>query len=231
MNFAAVLSRWPLILEGLATTIGLSAAGMLGAVVIGLVVGLVGARPGRVRWLAVGYVEGVRNIPLLLHIYIWFLGLAALDLPAFWCAVLGLSIYSGAYAGEIVRGGLLAVPPGQGDAARALGLSPGRVLRLVVLPQALRAVAPSLAGLASQLIKDSSLASVIAVGELAYQAGAIEADTFRTVEVYTVVTIIYLVLVTATSHAVLRRAPPSQAPASQAPPSQAPASQAPAPNA
>ena len=84
----------------------------------------------------------------------------------------------------------------------ALGLSRWHAWRLIVWPQALRAIGPSLAGLSSQLIKDSSLASVIAVGELAYQAGAIEADTFRTVEVYAVLAVLYLVIVTGVAGAV-----------------------------
>lgn len=192
------------VIEGLLTTIALSATGLLGALLIGVPVGIAGA--GRSAWLralALAYVEGVRNVPLLLHIYFWFLGLSALDLPAFICAALGLSIYSAAYAAEIVRAGLLSVPSGQRDAARALGLGRWRTLRWVVYPQAFRTIAPSLASLFSQLIKDSSLASVIAVGELAYQAGAIEADTFRTVEVYATVAVLYLALVTIVSQVVL----------------------------
>ncbi len=161
------------------------------------------ARSAWLRALALAYVEGVRNVPLLLHIYFWFLGLSALDLPAFICAALGLSIYSAAYAAEIVRAGLLSVTSGQRDAARALGLRRWRTLRLVIYPQAFRTIAPSLASLFSQLIKDSSLASVVAVGELAYQAGAIEADTFRTVEVYATVAVLYLALVTIVSQVVL----------------------------
>ncbi len=192
------------VIEGLLTTIALSATGLLGALLIGVPVGTAGAaRSAWLRALALAYVEGVRNVPLLLHIYFWFLGLSALDLPAFICAAFGLSIYSAAYAAEIVRAGLLSVPCGQRDAARALGLGRWRTLRWVVYPQAFRTIAPSLASLFSQLIKDSSLASVIAVGELAYQAGAIEADTFRTVEVYATVAVLYLALVTIVSQVVL----------------------------
>jgi His/Glu/Gln/Arg/opine family amino acid ABC transporter permease subunit len=190
--------------QGLLITIALSAAGLLGAVVIGILVGTAGASKRRLPGIsALLYVESVRNIPLLLHIYFWFLGLSALNLPAFLCATLGLSIYSGAYAAEIVRAGLLSIPLGQTEAAAALGLSRWSTLRLVIYPQAFRVIAPSLASLFSQLIKDSSLASVIAVGELAYQAGAIEADTFRTFEVYATITVLYLILVTAVSHALL----------------------------
>ncbi|MEJ1975810.1 MAG: amino acid ABC transporter permease [Acetobacteraceae bacterium] len=204
-HWAPIWEHRDQVVQGLLTTIALSAAGLLGAVVIGLLVGTAGTAKRRpLRVLALLYVEGVRNVPLLLHIYFWFLGLSALDLPAFLCATLGLSIYSGAYAAEIVRAGLLSIPPGQAEAAAALGLTRWRTLRLVIYPQAFRVIAPSLASLFSQLIKDSSLASVIAVGELAYQAGAIEADTFRTFEVYATITVLYLVLVTAVSHALLR---------------------------
>lgn len=204
IDFAPIWAHRDQVVEGLLTTIALSAAGLAGALLIGLPIGAAGASHTRpLRIAAVAYVEAVRNVPLLLHIYVWYLGLAWLDLPASLCAVLGLSIYSGAYAAEIVRAGLLAVPQGQTDAARALGLTRWRTLRLVVVPQAFRIIAPSLANLFSQLIKDSSLASVVAVGELAYQAGAIEADTFRSAEIYATIALLYLALVTIVSHAVL----------------------------
>lgn len=204
------------IVEGLLTTIALSAAGLIGAVLIGAVAGTAGASRWRgARFVALLYVECVRNVPLLLHIYFWFLGLSALQLPAFLCATLGLSIYSGAYAAEIIRAGLLSIPPGQAEAARALGLGAWTTLRKVIYPQAFRVIAPSLASLFSQLVKDSSLASVIAVGELAYQAGAIESDTFRTFEVYITIAVLYLVLVTAISQA-LMRLPKSHPAASEA---------------
>jgi ABC-type amino acid transport system permease subunit len=129
--------------------------------------------------------------------------LAFLRLPPFLCAVLGLAIYSGAYVAEIVRAGIAAVPRGQREAALALGLRRGTALRLVVYPQALRIIAPSLASLFSQLIKDSSLASVITVGELSFAASAIESETFRSFEIYITVALLYLALVTAASRLVL----------------------------
>ncbi len=203
IDFGPVWAERALLLNGLGVTVALSGVGLAGAATIGVLVGSAGASSVRaLRMAAIAYVEGVRNIPLLLHIYIWFLGLSALQLPAFACAALGLSIYSGAYAAEIVRGGLLSVSQGQRDAAAALGFGRWRAWRFVVWPQALRVIGPSLAGLSSQLIKDSSLASVIAVGELAYQAASIEADTFRTTEVYAAVTVIYVILVTGIAGAV-----------------------------
>jgi His/Glu/Gln/Arg/opine family amino acid ABC transporter permease subunit len=193
------------LLEGLGYTIGLSLLGLAGALVIGIMVGAEAAS-GRRRWgraLSVAYVELSRDVPLLVHMYAWYLGLTALRLPGFWCAVLGLAIYSGAFVAEIVRAGIQSVPVGQAEAALALGLSQSKARRLVVYPQAFHIVAPSLAGVFSQLIKDSSLASVISVPELTFRAGAIEGETFRTFEAYIGITLLYLIVVTAVSRATL----------------------------
>jgi His/Glu/Gln/Arg/opine family amino acid ABC transporter permease subunit len=197
-DFAPIWANRDLILEGLFTTIALSALGLVLALIVGLIVGTAGASPRRaLRVGAAAYVEAMRNIPLLVHMYAWYVGLAFLRLPPFWCAVAALTLYSGAYVAETIRAGLGAVPRGQGLAALATGLTRLQALRLVVYPQALRIVTPSLASLASQLIKDSSLASVITVAELTYQASAIEGQTFRTFEVYITISLLYLALVTA----------------------------------
>lgn len=193
------------LLSGFGLTLALSMLGLAGAVAVGLIAGAAGASARRApRTVAAGYVELARNVPLLVHMYFWYLGLTALRLPAFWCGVLALTLYSGSYVAEIVRSGIQSVPAGQQAAAHASGLSPRQTLVHVIYPQALRIVAPSLAGLFSQLIKDSSLASVISVGELTFVAGAIEGDTFRTFEAYIGITVLYLILVTAVSQAALR---------------------------
>lgn len=193
-----------LIVEGLLMTVALSAVSLAISTVIGLIVGGAGTSASRtVRGAALLFTETMRNIPLLIHMYIWYMAFAFLRLPAFSCAVLGLSLYSGAYVAEVVRTGIAAVGRGQMQAALATGLTRFQAMRLIVYPQALRIIAPSLASLFSQLIKDSSLASVIAVGELTYQAGAIDGQTFRTFEVYITISLIYLVLVTAASQLVL----------------------------
>ena len=196
-DFAPIWANRDLILDGLITTIGLSALGLILALIVGVVVGTAGASQRRgVRVAAATYVEVMRNIPLLVHMYVWYVGLAFLKLPPFWCAVAALTLYSGAYVAETIRAGMNAVPRGQGLAALATGLTRMQALRLVTYPQALRIVTPSLASLASQLIKDSSLASVITVAELTYEAAAIEGQTFRTFEVYITISLLYLALVT-----------------------------------
>ena len=167
--------------------------------------GAAGASRNRaLRTIAAIYVEVARNIPLLIHMYFWYLALSFLDLPPFACSMLGLAIYSGAYVTEVVRSGINSIARGQMQAALATGLTPLQSLRLVIYPQALRVVAPSLASLCSQLIKDSSLASVISVAELTYQAGYIEGQTFRTFEAYITISILYLILVTAVSWTIMR---------------------------
>ncbi len=193
------------LLAGFALTLALSIVSLIVAVLVGVVAGA--AVESEHRWprgIAAAYVEIARNVPLLVHLYVWYLGLSALRLPAFWCGVLGLSLYSGAYVAEIVRSGLQGVAVGQRAAGLASGLSQPQVLRHIVYPQALRIVAPSLAGLFSQLIKDSSLASVISVAELTFVAGAIEGDTFRTFEAYIGISVLYLIAVTAISQVTLR---------------------------
>ena len=196
-DWSSIWEARGLILDGLATTILLSACALALASIIGIIVGtLASSRHKGLRFGAAATVELTRNVPLLIHMYIWYIGLAFLRLPPFLCGVLGLAIYTGAYVAEIVRGGIASVPDGQGKAALATGLTPLQALLLVVYPQALRVVAPSLANVFSQLIKDSSLASAIAVMELTYQASAIEGQTFRTFEIYITICALYLFLVT-----------------------------------
>ncbi len=186
-----------LIADGFLTTVELSFAALILALLLGTLIGTIGASQSRaLRLAAACYVEPLRNVPLLIHMYFWYTALAFLRLPPFACAALGLAIYSSAYMAETVRAGIRGVALGQMRAALATGLTRFQALRLVVYPQALRLVAPSIASLLSQLVKDSSLASVIAVAELTYEAGAIEGQTFRTFEIYITISLLYLALVT-----------------------------------
>ncbi|MEO7242227.1 MAG: amino acid ABC transporter permease [Variovorax sp.] len=193
-----------LIAHGLLMTVAMSMVALAVAIVVGFIVGTgaaTGSRP--TRFASALFVETMRNVPLLIHMYVWYMALAFLRLPAFACAVLGLSLYSGAYVAEVVRAGIGSVRRGQMQAALATGLTRFQAFRFVIYPQALRIISPSLASLFSQLIKDSSLASVIAVAELTYQAGAIDGQSFRTFEVYITIAVIYLIMVTIASQLVM----------------------------
>jgi len=204
LDWAPIWNNRDLIVEGFLTTIALSAAGLVLALIIGVAVGTAGSSRSRIlQSCAVAYVELMRNIPLLVHMYFWYMGLAFLRLPPFACAVAALALYSGAYVAEVVRSGIGAVPQGQRLAALASGLTPTQTFLLVIYPQALRIIMPSLANVISQLIKDSSLASVITVAELTYEATAIEGQTFRTFEVYIVISLLYLLLVSIVTYGLL----------------------------
>jgi His/Glu/Gln/Arg/opine family amino acid ABC transporter permease subunit len=197
LQFGPIWENRGLIIDGFITTILLSAMALILSILIGTVVGTAATAQRRTfRVASALYVETMRNIPLLIHMYFWYNGLSFLKIPSFWCGVLGLSFYSGAYVAEVVRSGIASIPRGQLQAALASGLTHLQAMLFVVYPQAIRAIIPSLASVFSQLIKDSSLASVIAVAELTYQASAIEGQTFRTFEIYITVCVLYLVLVT-----------------------------------
>lgn len=196
-DWGPIWANRDLIVDGFLLTIALSSLALVLALIVGVTVGTAGAsRQPALRGFAAAYVELMRNVPLLVHMYLWYVGLALLQLPPFACAVAALTLYSGAYVAETVRAGLGAVSRGQRFAALATGLTPRQALFYVIYPQALRIVTPSLASVFSQLIKDSSLASVITVAELTYQASAIEGQTFRTFEIYITISLLYLALVT-----------------------------------
>ena len=186
----------PLIGSGLLCTLRISVQGLILALAVGLaaaVLRLAGGPFSRAASLA--YVQGIRNTPLMVQL----LALYAL-VPASWgisaegVAVIALGLFEGAYMAEIFRAGILAVPRGQWEAALSLGLPPGMVWRHVALPQALRRSLPPLVSQSVSLVKDSSLASVIAVSELAQQSGLVVSDTFLAFEVWLPVAGIYLLL-------------------------------------
>jgi polar amino acid transport system permease protein len=174
----------------------------IGSIVLGSLIGLVVGilrlrRPRIIDWLLVAYIELFRCTPLLVQI-IWFYYafpvVLGVNIPAHVAAMSVLSLYGGAFYAEIVRGSIESVPRGQWDAAHALGLRRWRVLRLVILPQALK---PMLAPYVNQSVtqlKNTSLVSVIAVPDLVYNATLINADTYRPLEVYTIVALIYFAI-------------------------------------
>jgi polar amino acid transport system permease protein len=182
------------LLKGLWVTLEISALALLLTIAIGLVTALLrlsGSVAG--RWLAVGYVEAIRNTPLLVQLYIVYFILAPiLGLERFWAGVLALALFEGAFAAEIFRGGILAVARGQWEAAWTLGLSRAQAYRSVVLPQALRVILPPLAGLGVSLVKHSAIVSVIAVFDLTNEGRNVISDTFMTFEIWLTVAALYL---------------------------------------
>ena len=185
-----------LLLQGLWITIQLSVLSILISLVLGTFIAVLRISPlGPVSAFAQGYVEFFRNIPLLIILFFVLNGLpqAGITLPFFWTGVAGLSAYTAAYVAEVLRAGLESIAKGQTEAARSLGLTWGQMMRLVLLPQALRLTIPPLGNLFVALVKNTSLASAVAVPELLYQAGVIEGRTFDP-EVFIIAGLLYLVL-------------------------------------
>jgi polar amino acid transport system permease protein len=186
--------RW-LILWGLGITVVYTIVTIALGLVLGLVVGLLRLSRSRLVTLPlVAYVEIFRCTPLLVQI-IWFYYafpvVIGVDIPAPVAATLVLSLYTGAFYAEIVRGGVNSIERGQWDAAQALGLRRVQLLRLVVLPQALRRMIPPFMNQSIIQLKNTSLVSTIAVADLLYEGQMITAATYRPLEVYTMVAVIY----------------------------------------
>ena len=197
-SFGFLLRYTHLFLVGIGVTLAYTAGTVLLGLLIGLVLGL--ARLSRSRLVnapLVAFIEVFRCTPLLVQI-IWFYYalpvILGVQIPAVVAAVMVLSLYTGAFYAEIFRGGIVSIETGQWDAARALGLRWGQVMRRVVLPQAVRRMVPPFMNQSIIQLKNTSLVSTIAVPDLLYQGTLITADTYRPLEVYTVVAVIYFAL-------------------------------------
>ncbi|GAC1045663.1 amino acid ABC transporter permease [Rhizobium sp. No.120] len=196
-DFGAVFDRAPELFWGSLGTLGLAFAGMLLALAIGILG--VTARTSKTAWVrapVIAFVEVVRNTPFLVQIFfIYFaLPLMGIRLNPTVTAIIALGINGGAYAIEIIRGGVESINKGQIEAGFALGLHKADVFRLIVLKPALRAIYPSLTSQFVMLTLTTSVCTSIAAYELTSAAQRIESDTFRSFEVYFTVTAIYLVI-------------------------------------
>lgn len=185
----------PLLL-GLGLTLRIVGAALLLSMGMGLLTAILRHGPSYVgRGLALFYVATVRNTPLLIQLFaVYFVVAPVLGLSPFWAAVLTLAAFEGAYMAEIFRAGLNSVGQGQKDAALSLGLSTRVTFCSVILPQAVRRILPPLTSQTVSLIKDSALVSAIALPDLTMQAQATIAETFLSLELWTLVAVLYLML-------------------------------------
>jgi len=193
----ALFASWEDLLDGAWMTIQLSGTAML----IGLAVAVVCAMaktsgPRPLRWLVNAYVEIIRNTPFLVQIFLIFFGLPSLGLrlSPWQAALIAMVVNVGAYATEIIRAGIESILKGQVEAGMALGLSKLQIFRYVILIPALRAVYPALTSQFILLMLTSSVVSAISAEELTSIANDIQSQTFRSFEIYIVVTVMYLVM-------------------------------------
>ena len=197
-SWLAIWQGLPYLLQGAGLTIVISAAAMLLALVLGIAAALVSQLPWRMaRGLIRAYVEGFRNTPLLIQIFIVYFGLpqVGLKLSPFLSGLSALTLYTAAYNTEIFRAGLEAVPKGQHEAARSTGLTPLQEAVHVIIPQAIRISFPALGNNLVSLVKNSSLVSTIGMVELMFVANDISFNNFRSFEIYGAAAILYVILV------------------------------------
>ncbi|PZQ01988.1 MAG: ABC transporter permease [Variovorax paradoxus] len=194
-QFDAVFAAWPLLLRGTWITVQLS----LTATVLGLLVAVLGAwgktsGPAWLRIVIQAYIELIRNTPFLVQLFFFFFALPVFGLrwSPYQAALTAMVVNLGAYATEIIRAGIESIPKGQIEAGRALNLKGWEIFRFVILKPALKAIYPALTSQFILLMLTSAVVSVISADDLTSVAATLQSQTFRSFEIYIVVTAIYL---------------------------------------
>ena len=204
LDFSPVWAGWTDILNGALVTVEVTAAALVLGCVLGLLIGIGRLNPRRrfVYGICTVYVTFIRGTPLLVQLFLLFFGLPQFDilLPAFVCGVLGLGVYSGAYVSEIVRGAIQSVDRGQAEAARSIGMSSAQSMRAIILPQAVVRMIPPLGNEFIALIKNSALVSLLTIHDLMHEGQKIISVSYRSLEVYLAIALVYLVLTSAASY-------------------------------
>ena len=187
----------PGLLEGTLITLELSVLAIVAALILGLVLALAALSGSKLLALGAGaFVQCMRNTPLLVQLYLVYFGLGMIGLPlsAFVSGLIALAAQNGAYIAEIYRGGLQSINRTQIEAGRALGMRRRDIFELIELPQALMRVVPPLCSQFVQIIKDTSIVSAIAVGELMHQGKMLSERTAATYEIFIMVGLFYLAI-------------------------------------
>jgi polar amino acid transport system permease protein len=196
-NTGIIVAAWPILLQGLLTTVELSLLVVPLGVVGGAAIAVLSTvRHPWVRWPLIAWVDFFRAFPPLVLLIFLYAGLpfAGLQIGAFGCLAIGFFLNTGAYYGEILRAGIESVPAGQNEAARSTGLSRLQTMAFVVLPQAVRNVLPDLVSNTLEVVKLTSIASVVALPELLYQARQAQSVTYNPTPIVAVAVIYFLLL-------------------------------------
>jgi len=204
-DFSILIDYWDDFMAGLGRTVLASLLGLIGSLVLGTLIAILRIAPYRIlNVVGTVYVEFIRNIPLLVTVFFFFLGVPALGIAMepFTAGTLGLIVYTAAFVAESIRAGIQAVPSGQSEAARSSGLSYIQTMRYIILPQAVKIVLPAIGNQMINLVKNSSVLAVIAGLDLMYYADIINLKTFKGIPVYTLVALFYLLLTIPLSQAV-----------------------------
>lgn len=198
LDFSIVFKVLPLLLEGAAVTIKITALSVGFGFIIGMLVGVARlAKTRLLKWLAMIYIDFIRGTPLLVQIFLIYFALPMITgtrIDPFIAAITACSINSGAYIAEIFRAGIQSIDKGQIEAGRSLGLNWFQTMRYVVMPQAFKRIIPPLGNEFIAMLKDSSLVSVIGFEELTRRGQLIIAKTYSSFEIWMAVAILYLIM-------------------------------------
>ncbi|MBM7624151.1 amino acid ABC transporter permease [Sporohalobacter salinus] len=196
--YEAFIEAVPFLLKGSLMTVKITTIAVGMGIILGVILGL--GRVSRnqiIAGFAKSYIEVFRGTPLLIQLFILYYGLPSLgiNLTPYIAAVIGLGLNSGAYVGEIVRGGIESIDKGQMEAARSVGMSYTQSMRYIILPQAFKSIIPALGNEFIALLKDSSLVSVIAVKDLTRQGRLIISRTYQSFFIFLTVAAFYFIMV------------------------------------
>ena len=197
---AVVLDNWPLFAEGAWMTLRITATAFLGGLALATLVAALSFTPLLIiRLLVMVYLAVMRGVPFIILLFLVHFGLpfAGVRLPALFTGTLALTLFASAYYAEVIRATALALPRGQWDSARCIGMSPLQAVRHVIAPQILAPSIPPLTNYTMTMIKESSILSAITVGELTYQGLIVQGNTFAPFEVFFAVAGVYWALTAA----------------------------------
>ena len=198
LDFSAIFKYKDFFINGAMYTLFIAAITVMGGTFIGMFLCLLKLSKSKVlSFISTAYIEVFRGTPILVQLYLVYLAFPSMldiRMNPLVAGSIALCLNSGAYVAEIIRAGILAVDKGQMEAARSLGMSESKAMRLIVIPQAIKNILPALANEFIVIIKESSIASVIGVTELMYNADTVRGNTFRPLESLLVAAGIYFVM-------------------------------------
>ncbi|MEH7385865.1 amino acid ABC transporter permease [Bacillus sp. JJ1521] len=196
LDFSILTTNFDVFMQGFFNTIKISVIGLMGSFVLGVIVAVMRIAPFKIlNFFGACFVEFIRNIPLIIIIFFFYFGLSKyLDLSGFVAGTIGLSIYTASFIAEAVRAGIQSVDKGQMEAARSSGLTYLQTMRLIILPQAVKIVIPPIGNQFINLVKNTSILTVVAGGELMYYGDIIAQKNFQIFDTYIFVGMFFLVL-------------------------------------
>ncbi|KRM11719.1 amino acid ABC transporter permease [Lentilactobacillus farraginis] len=197
-SFSFLGQYWKFFVNGLYITVALAIISIILGTILGVVLTMMKRSKVKViSIIAKAYIGFIRDTPLLVQIYIVYIGLpiiTGMEVPDFLTGIIALTLYSAAYIAEIIRSGIESLPVGQTEAASSLGMSRWQIMKDIILPQAVKNILPALGNQFIGNVKDSSLVSVLGITDLMYQAQTVRGSTALGIQPILVASVIYLIL-------------------------------------